>query len=262
MGKTFATYSDDELDRPDLNKCPDCGCFFAEDNCPLCGKPCPEAFRAGNRKPVKKKRRRRSDNGGRVTFTYWYHSWWFIILMLFFFPLIGFILLATSPHKRSIKIAVAAAAIAYTILSTFGLSNIVYRWNSLWDQPVNQKLSREDYIAACESVNPESFYRSPESYTDAFVTMTLTVTKKIADSTAYYNGDDDYTYYVCHDESGTFEILVRDCFREGRQNFIPGDTITVWGEGAGNVEIYDMNGNYHATPCLHVAFAAQVGTAE
>ena len=30
------------MDHPDLNKCPDCECFFAGERCPLCGKLCPE----------------------------------------------------------------------------------------------------------------------------------------------------------------------------------------------------------------------------
>jgi len=58
MGRLLGSHADDrELDRPDLNKCPDCGCFFPQDNCPLCGKPCPEEMRAGNRKPPKKSKK-------------------------------------------------------------------------------------------------------------------------------------------------------------------------------------------------------------
>ena len=55
---------ENELDRPDLNKCPDCKCYFAGDNCPLCGKPCPEEMKAGNRKPPKKEKKK-PPNGGR-----------------------------------------------------------------------------------------------------------------------------------------------------------------------------------------------------
>ena len=53
--------SDNNHDRPDLNKCPDCGCFFAQDHCPLCGKLCPEEMRAGNRKAVKPEKRKKAD---------------------------------------------------------------------------------------------------------------------------------------------------------------------------------------------------------
>ena len=59
MGRMLGSFADDEeLDRPDLNKCPDCDCFFASDACPLCKKICPEEMRAGNRKPVKHKKRK------------------------------------------------------------------------------------------------------------------------------------------------------------------------------------------------------------
>ena len=36
MGRMLGAFADDEeLDRPDLNKCPDCNCFFDGDFCPL-----------------------------------------------------------------------------------------------------------------------------------------------------------------------------------------------------------------------------------
>ena len=100
MGRSFDTH--DELDRPDLNKCPDCGCFFAQDSCPLCGKVCPEEMRAGNRKPPKKVKQ--ASVSDRVTFVQWYHSWWFIVIMMFIFPIAGIALLVTSPHKKWQKI--------------------------------------------------------------------------------------------------------------------------------------------------------------
>ena len=86
MGKLLGAHDSEELDRPDLNKCPDCRCFFAGDNCPLCGKKCPEEMRAGNRAKVKPKKKRSTPNSGRVTFVSWYHSWLFIILMMFIMP--------------------------------------------------------------------------------------------------------------------------------------------------------------------------------
>ncbi len=101
----------EELDRPDLNKCPDCECFFAGDSCPLCGKVCPEQMRAGNRKPPKKERRRKGSSNGRVTFVEWYHSWWFIILMLFVMPIVGIILLCTSPHRTLWKVLLTVAVV-------------------------------------------------------------------------------------------------------------------------------------------------------
>ena len=116
MGRMLGAHDpNSEIDRPDLNKCPDCGCFFAQDNCPLCGKLCPEEMRAGNRKPVKKSRVR--SGSGRVTFIEWYHSWWFIILMMIFMPIAGIVLLITSPHRTRSKVIFAVIFVAlYFIL--------------------------------------------------------------------------------------------------------------------------------------------------
>ncbi|MBQ1846954.1 MAG: hypothetical protein II135_03030, partial [Clostridia bacterium] len=81
MGRLMGAYDiDDDHDIPELNKCPDCQTYFEGDNCPICGKPCPENMKAGNRPAVKQKKRKRpSGDTGRVTFINWYHSWWFII---------------------------------------------------------------------------------------------------------------------------------------------------------------------------------------
>ena len=58
MGRMLGSFDpEDELDRPDLNKCPDCGCYFATDNCPLCGKVCPPEMRAGARVEPKKRKK-------------------------------------------------------------------------------------------------------------------------------------------------------------------------------------------------------------
>lgn len=90
------------MDHPDLNKCPDCECYFAGERCPLCGKLCPEEMRAGRRKPPEVPKKKRSTSPtSRVIFIDWFHRWWFIVLMLFLFPLVGIILLVTSPHKKA-----------------------------------------------------------------------------------------------------------------------------------------------------------------
>ena len=125
MGRMLGSFADDnELDRPDLNKCPDCDCYFSSDACPLCKKICPEEMRAGNRKPVKQKKRR-SQGNGRVTFLEWYQRWWFIILMLWLFPILGIILLATSPHEKRKKWIVGGIFIAWTLISYVGIGTII-----------------------------------------------------------------------------------------------------------------------------------------
>ena len=113
MSKDLGYFSDnDAVDYPDLNKCPDCETFFAERCCPLCGKECPEEYRAGNRKRVKVKKHR--TKGSRyVQFVPWYHSTWFIVIMLFFQPLIGLILTWTGVWKTGWKVLA-------TVLTLFG----------------------------------------------------------------------------------------------------------------------------------------------
>jgi len=258
MGRMLGAFDGDEIDRPDLNKCPDCGCFFAQDVCPICGKVCPEEMRAGNRKPVKQKRNGSSGGSGRVVFVNWYHSWWFMALMLFIFPLIAIILLATSPYKKKHKIIAFVIAFIYLIISTFGIGNILGMIDRAFNSPVDTSLSREEYIAACEEITPESFYRGAVSYKEKFVSLTLTVKQKLTDSNGYYSNEKYTTYYVCYAENGAeYEILVRDCIQDGSVNFIAGDIITVYGEGEGNVTVYDMEYLPHTAPCLNAAYVSQ-----
>ena len=259
MGRFLGAYDGEEIDRPDLNKCPDCGCFFAGDNCPLCGKTCPEEFRAGNRKAVKKKKKRGNSSSRTVTFMEWYHSWWVIILALIFFPVLGLVLLLTSPHKKSLKIGIAAVAIIWGIVSYFGLGNIIGSITGMLDKPVDTSLTREEYIEKCDEITAEEFYRGGEEYTDKFVSFTVTVRKKIVDTDSQYNGNKYPTYYICHDNSGNeFEVIIRDCVQDGSRNYISGDIITVYGEGAGTTTLYDYSQDYkeYTAPCLNVAYVS------
>ena len=239
------------IDRPDLNKCPDCECFFASLNCPLCGKPCPEEMRAGNRKPVKTKKQK-STGTGRVTFIEWYHSWWFIILMMFVFPIAGICLLVTSPHKKWAKILFTAIVALYTVGITYGGFGLI---TGLFEKaPVDDSLTQEEYVSACEGVSPEAFFRSADRYDGAFVTMKLRVVQKI---TAYDENDyESYvTYYLCESEDGSFTLLLRNCFLGDVQNLASGDLVTVYGEGAGNGEIWSANGETYSAPILNGAYA-------
>ena len=256
MGKMLGSHNmEGDLDRPDLNKCPDCGCFFAQENCPLCGKKCTDDMRAGNRKPVKERRYRRNGSN-RVTFMEWYHSWWFIILMLFIFPIAGVILLAMSPHKRSIKIAVITAAILYSILSGFGIGNIVQSISNIWNKPVNTSLSQEEYAAICTEIDAETLYRSAESYKKEEICVRLVIVEKITDVNGYNNNDKYSTYYICHDtEEKEIKILLRDCQIGSKQNFVPGDVLLVYGNGAGNCTVTDLAYNVHTAPCVNMAYA-------
>ena len=43
MGRMLGSHDNpEEINRPDLNQCPDCLCYFHDDHCPLCGKLCPK----------------------------------------------------------------------------------------------------------------------------------------------------------------------------------------------------------------------------
>ena len=254
MGRMLGSYADDEeLDRPDLNKCPDCGCFFAQEKCPLCGKICPEHMRAGNRAKVKHKKRR-SGGSGRVTFISWYHSWWFITLMMIFMPLVGIILLLTSPHKVWKKIVFVAIAVVYTVVTTFGIGNLFGLIEGIWDRPVDLSMDRTEYLAACVETDAEQFYRSPEQYEGKFMRMSL----KVVGTASNWDGsvsEMNDVYYVCTAVDGTpITVIVRDCLRSEQRNLIAGDVITVFGEGDKACAVYDGDVKEWRGPCLNMAY--------
>ena len=257
MGRSLGYFDSDELDRPELNKCPDCETFFADLYCPLCGKECPEEMRAGNRAKVKQSKKKDDPYAGRSIFVAWYHSWWVIILALIFSPIIGIILLATSPHKKSSKVLVIVIGVVWLLLSSFGFSLIGRLINS-FDSPVDTSLTQEEYKAKCEAVSVEAYYRTASEQEDSFVTMTLTVVDRFTDPDGAYSGQKYNTYYICSDPEGKFNVIVRDCSQNGSQNFATGDAITIWGEGAGNVEVYDANYNAHSAPGINAAYATLV----
>lgn len=264
MGRMLGAFADnDELDRPDLNKCPDCKCFFSKDACPICGKICPENMRAGNRAPEKRKKKKERSNSDEYFFMEWYYSWWFIAIMMFFIPVVGIILFIRSPYKLSTKIVVVTFAILYMIVSVFGLGTLFSEISDLWDDPVDDSLTREEYVSRCETVSVEDICRSSDGYEDKFVSVRL----KIISTVTYqdkFGTDKDYVCYLCEDESGKeFNILLRDCLLEDGQKFIAGDVVTVYGEGAGECMAHSYTYSYTEPiqylewnlPCINMAYA-------
>lgn len=257
MGRFIGSFMDDnELDRPDLNKCPDCECYFPQDNCPICGRVCPEEMRAGNRKTVKKKKQR---NGRSKTVQYidWYHRWWFIILMLIIFPIMGIILLIGSPHSKKMKIAVIAVAVVYTIGSGWGINNIVNSVGNYFERPVDTSLSFSEYTNKCENLSPDDYFRNPDSYKKKYVKMELVVAEKFTDPEGYYSNKKYNDYYVCTYKNAAgveFRILVRSCIQSGVENLAVGDKVTVYGECAGSITVYDMNYKAYSGPCVNAAY--------
>ncbi len=251
----LGAHDSSELDRPDLNKCPDCECFFATNTCPLCGKVCPEEMRAGNRKPPKKEKRRRSSSG-RVTFVEWYHSWWFIILMMFVMPIVGIILLATSPHSKKAKITFIVLGAVYLLISTIGIGTIIGGIINLFDKPVDTSLTREEYIAKCETVTPQDIWYAPEDYKNEFVSLTVTISEKIEGVDDYYFASESYQFYICKiDGKSNAYIYIRNCIQSGASHFSVGDTVTFYGEGDGLTCIFTYEYGDIEVPCVNAAYA-------
>ena len=48
--------------------------------------------------------------------------------------------------------------------------------------------------------------------------------------------------------------MIRNCIQSGDKNLAVGDTVRVWGEGAGNVTVYDMDYIPHTLPCINAAY--------
>ena len=126
-----------------------------------------------------------------------------------------------------------------------------------------RSLTEQEYMAACESLTAEEFYRGAQTYQEKFVTMDLTVTRVSIDSEGYYNREEYTTYYECLDRETGILILVRDCRRgDGIVNFRAGDMIRVYGEGAGQKEFYPLSSEAMVPTvgiCIHTAYASLIG---
>ena len=256
MSAPLGYFSDrDAVDYPDLNKCPDCETFFAELNCPFCGKECPEEFRAGNRKPIKVKRRRSSGGNGRVQFVPWYHTTWFILIMLFLQPIIGLILAWTGPWKTHWKVIVTVLLIMPYVLGGLllgGLSGLIDGWLTPPEEiPIDLSVSTEEYLALCRNVDTEALFRQPDAYVDDYLCLTLTVDAVVYDTWDY---ESDYTrYYRCHtvQNGRTLEFLVRDWRQENLFNLTAGDVITVYGQGGGTANVHPDDNEQVILPCIN-----------
>ena len=248
MGRNLGYFDSDELDRPELNKCPDCECFFASEECPLCGKVCPEAFRAGNRAKVKPPKKRKNSSG-RVQFISWYHSWVFIAVMMVVQPIIGIILFFTSPHSKKSKIIAASIVVGAYVLGGLLIMLINGLLLGLFEKsPVNDDISRTEYVALCETMSVEDYHR--DAYNEGnYVTLELTVGPQIK--------ADGETYYLCTDlNGGDVKILLCDYSVEKQTNYMPGDMIRVWGECSGTVRS-GIAGD--EIPLLYMAYSGLIG---
>ena len=253
MGRPLGAFDSDELDRPDLNKCPDCQCYFLTETCPLCGKVCPEEMRAGNRKPVRHKKSKNRGQAGRVTFIPWYHTWWFILIMMFWMPIVGIILFFTSPYQRKWKIIGAVAGILYFLAVFLGIGLTLLGDLFPGDPPVNTELSRAEYVATCEEMDAEQYYRA-DGIEQAYIRMELVVRERVVD---VYDESGYATYYICVDpDNDAVTLLLRDCRQNEADKFVAGDSITVYGESEsdGEVTVYPDYDRVVTSPCLNAAY--------
>lgn len=256
MGRPLGAFDTDELDRPDLNKCPDCGCFFATDACTICGKICPEEMRAGHRAKVKQKKHKSGGYSGRVQFIPWYHTWIAMLLIGFFMPYVAIVLFITSPYSKKLKIIVSAVLVAWFAISYTGILPRVIEAIS-YDSPVNDKLSRTEYTERCTGMTAEEFYRLNHE-DGAFITMELLVEGRL-------EGVDGEVYYLCTGRgTGGVSVILQDCNLEKPVNYMVGDLIEVWGESAGMKEVeYNSDDAYNfkvlKKPCLYMAYCELIG---
>ena len=216
----------------------------------MCGKECPPEMRAGNRKKAKPKKY--NPNAGRVTFIPWYYTWWFIILATFFMPLLGIILLVVSPHSKKSKLAVVACGVAYFLLISSGVLGLALRRMNEWANAPTSA-TYEEYEANSRALTAEEFFRHAEDHRGEMVTLTLKVAEELSSNETSYN-----RYYRCTDETGRISILVRDCRKSGAENFLPGDEITLWGEGAKDATAYNSQYETFSGPTLAMAYARRL----
>ena len=259
MGSQLGFFADrNEIDYPELNKCPSCETFFADEKCPLCGEICPEEYRAGNRKPVKPpKKRRRSNGNGRVQFIPWYYSTPFIIAMLIFMPVVGLILVWTGPWRRGLQILATVLVLLVFLLPTILGFLSVFLLNLFLNNqtpPYSTTLSQAEYVELCQTVDAEQLYRYSDAHAGEFVTLTLTVTDV---EEAYDESSVAYQAYVCETVSGgkTWTFLLLDCQESGEVvRLTVGDTVTCYGEVCGTVYLTEENGSTQSLPGIYTLF--------
>ena len=163
------------------------------------------------------------------------------------------------PFAKKQKRRISEATLLGSAFVFGGIGSIIGTVTEWFDPLVDTSLTKEQYLAKCQAVSVEEFYRSADEYNDKFVTMTLTVQEIIVDGDAYYTNDKCITYYICTGIDGTrFEILARNCIQDGIKNLAVGDTVIVYGEGAGNITVYDMEYTPHSAACINVAYVSLV----
>jgi hypothetical protein len=169
--------------------------------------------------------------------------------MLALFPLVGIILCITSPHQTWKKVlCIALYVLLPTIIGGTMVLGSIFIGEIFGQDFVDTSLTREEYVAACQEVTPEEYYRSPGSYEDAYIRMTLKVERREVSDSAIY--------YVCTDpDNSEIVILVRDYFIEDQQNFLSGDFVTFYCQYSPTTARVESGGVEHVAPFLYAAYA-------
>ena len=140
------------------------------------------------------------------------------------------------------------------VLSSVGIGAVMTLIGRLTDKPVDTSLSREEYVSACSEISPEELYRSSDAYKGKFVKTQLVVTGEVEYYGDGFYYDDGDRYYLClSDYGGGMAIIVRDCLIEDSIRLVPGDVITVYGQGGGEKTVWNHDDELTSV-CLNMAY--------
>lgn len=258
MSRQIGYFADDGAqDFPELNKCPDCETFFADEHCPICGKRCPQEYRSGNRKPVKRKKRRPSSSG-RVQFIPWYHTTAFVILMLIIEPLIGLILTWTSHWRRLWKIVATVAAVVLRYGGVILVTLMMIFFGTVQEPSPVESMSPVEYMEYCETAeaDPRSLYGYSHEYAGVDVRLDVTV-REVLTKKREYAEENFLTYYFCEAQGTelTYTFLLLDCRVASDAPIRVGDSFSAYGCVSSYQTVHLADGGVAEGVCIELYYA-------
>ena len=156
--------------------------------------------------------------------------------------------------KKKWKIAVTVGAVLITVLPYLVIFGITLLGIGNRDAPVDLSLSREEYVAACETVDPSAFYRDPWGCEGDFLSFDVEIVGVHYAVEDFGGREKFYTAHVKVGDSSAV-ILLWDYQPEGEGlNFVPGDRVTVYGQSAGMKGLQTESTSFEAA-CLGLRYA-------